>query len=98
MGKMTVGITQERSCDKWLRKTTMKPTEMEKKQSSVEWLANNLDKYIPVGNQIAVYALLEKAKAMHGEEIETAYKSERYPCSDWDAQEYYNQTFGNETK
>lgn len=46
---------------------------MEKKQSSVEWLAGNLDKYIESGNQIAVYALVEQARAIHEEEHTKAY-------------------------
>ena len=60
-------------------------------QSSVEWLEKNirLD-----ASPFEILELFEQAKAMHKQEIETAYQSERYPCSDEDAQDYYNQTFG----
>jgi hypothetical protein len=35
------------------------------------------------------------AKAMEKEQIIDAYKSDRHPCSDEDAEQYYNDTYGN---
>lgn len=67
---------------------------MEKKQSSVEWLIKQAENLMPPDVPNGWVKIKEQAKAMHKDEIETAYKSERYPCSDWDAQDYYNQTFG----
>ena len=46
------------------------------KQSSVEWLAENipdLSKYIPFGVSMELHAKFQQAKAMHKEEIENAY-------------------------
>ena len=34
-----------------------------------------------------------QALDMHEEQIKNAYKADRYPCSDEDAQQYYNETF-----
>jgi len=36
---------------------------------------------------------IEKAIEMEKEQIEMAYKADLHPCSDEDAEEYYNQTF-----
>ena len=35
----------------------------------------------------------ENRLEMEKEQIKDAYKADRYPCSDEDAEEYYNQTF-----
>ena len=65
-------------------------------QSAVEFAVEKLEKLIPSGNQIAIYAILEQAKEMEKEQIEDAYKN------GWDAGEfgsdcweeiYYNKTF-----
>jgi hypothetical protein len=34
------------------------------------------------------------AKAMEKEQIIDAYKSDRHPCSDEDAEQYYTETYG----
>ena len=41
----------------------------------------------------AAIEFAENRKEMHKEQIMDAYKADRYPCSDEDAEEYYNQTF-----
>ena len=72
---------------------------MEKKQSSVEWLEQELKK-LPSVNVLEIF---EQAKAMHKEEIEDAWINgtrgqmiapfgmNRYKP---DAEQYYNETFG----
>ena len=75
---------------------------MKLNKSSVEWLASNLDKYIAPGNQIAAYALVEQAKAMHEKEhrdtwIQSEYQQrDEYECSKkgiLSFEEYYSETF-----
>lgn len=39
----------------------------------------------------------DKARRMHKEHLTTAYKADRTPCSDEDAEQYYNETFKSET-
>jgi hypothetical protein len=39
--------------------------------------------------------ILEKAEAMEKEQIITAYQSDRTPCSDEDAEQYFNETYGD---
>jgi hypothetical protein len=58
-------------------------------QTAVEWLINQVEDFcflIPVD-------IIEEAKEMEKQQIIDAYKSDRYPCSDDDAEEYYNETF-----
>ena len=68
-----------------------------KKQSSIDWLYERLEKMIP---RTALYNIdkkqfLEQAKAMHKEEIEDAYRinpnNEIWSNSGID---YYKETFG----
>jgi hypothetical protein len=37
--------------------------------------------------------LIEQAKEMEKEQIKDAYKADLHPCSDDDAEQYYNETF-----
>ena len=37
--------------------------------------------------------LFEQAKDMFEEQVKDAYKADLYPCSDEDAEQYYNETF-----
>lgn len=64
-----------------------------KKQSSVEWLIENAENFC--GNLLAP-SIIEKAKAMHKEEIKEAYDAviidENVELLD--GKEYYNETFG----
>ena len=64
-----------------------------KKQTSVEWLVNEL---IELGMGYPLNEAIEKidqAIAMEKEQIVDAYKSDRHPCSDEDAEQYYNETY-----
>ena len=67
------------------------------KQTAVEWLVEQLlaNAFLRLTkDEHSVYKeLKEQAKAMEREQIVTAYGSDRYPCSDLDAVEYYNETY-----
>jgi hypothetical protein len=66
---------------------------MEKKQSSIEWLAL----YIKGISSLNSNEIIEQAKAMHKEEVQDAYRispnNELWSNSGID---YYNETFGGE--
>jgi hypothetical protein len=70
---------------------------MEKKQSSIEWLASNLGEHIVWEEKII--DLIEQAKAMHKKEILIAC-SKALPITDGvftaidKAHDYYNEQFG----
>ena len=71
---------------------------MEKKQTAVEWLVetiNNKIDYIPIKYWDSIRDIVQQAKEMEKEQIIIAYQSERYPCSDSDAEQYYNETYGS---
>jgi hypothetical protein len=78
-----------------------------KKQSSVEWLYERLERMIPRTTlyNIDKKQFLEQAKAMHKEEIEVAYiqsmKDNMIAPLDFEVykpegEEYYNETFGGQ--
>ena len=78
---------------------------MEKKQSSVEWLAQEIDNmisFIDVETSINFKRIVEQAKAMHKEEIEEAYghgQNNGYMYANQRAitiskENYFKQTFG----
>jgi hypothetical protein len=69
---------------------------MEKKQTAVEWLVENipdLGKYIPFGVSIELYAKFQQAKEMEKQQILIAYdmgdRDVRYQ-----PEQYYEQTYG----
>jgi hypothetical protein len=66
---------------------------MEKKQTAVEWLYHQI--VIKNSDVLKFRQYLEQAKEMEKEQIIIAYQSERYPCSDSDAEQYYNETYGS---
>ena len=70
------------------------------KQTSIEWLQEQLECF---GNKhelqlswATVDELVQQAKAMEREQIATAYQSDRTPCSDEDAEQYYNENYGGD--
>jgi len=71
------------------------------KQTSVEWLIENLhlhnDVYFVTKNKRDI---IKQAKAMHKEEIENAYwdGGQWVPTSGSQCEEYYNETFNTEEK
>ena len=75
------------------------------KQSSVDWLAENipdLSKYIPFGVSMELHAKFQQAKAMHKEEQATTWldsrledKGDNYIGKQKSFEQYYNETFGD---
>lgn len=68
---------------------------MAKTQTAVEWLDGVLDSILDLTpiQFSSVRQAIEKAKEMEKEQIIIAYQSERYPCSDADAKQYYTDTY-----
>lgn len=66
--------------------------------TAVEWLEDNLI-FEPwaEGRFKHNCKCWEQAKAMFEQQIIEAYLSDRFPCSDEDAEEYYNETFKQTT-
>jgi hypothetical protein len=61
------------------------------KQTAVEWL---FDKMLTEKHTISEWNdIREEAKEMEKQQIIDAYLSDRFPCSDEDAEQYYNETF-----
>jgi len=60
------------------------------KQTAVQWLIEQF--YNNEG--MLTTKQLETAKEMEKEEIIDAYQSDRFPCSEQDAEQYYNETYG----
>lgn len=69
---------------------------MTPKETAVEWLFFEMKgtKWINADWEKR-RLIIEKAKEMEKEQIIIAYQSERYPCSDSDAEQYYNETYGS---
>jgi hypothetical protein len=68
------------------------------KQTAVEWLYERLERMIP---RTELYNIdkkhyLEQAKEMEKEQIMNAYKADLHPCSDEDAEQYYNETYNKD--
>jgi len=75
---------------------------MTQKQTAVEWFSIEVFNQIElmksnyISNEEFRNGLLkkrDKALAMEKEQIVEAYKSDKYPCSNEDAEQYYEDTF-----
>ena len=75
---------------------------METKQTAVEFAVEKLEKFIPSGNQIAIFSILQQAKQMEKEQIMDAWNKGDYcidlPDGSWEqkyksAEQYYNETY-----
>jgi hypothetical protein len=71
---------------------------MMKKQTAVEWLLSKLTLQLDANRYedvegCDVSEIADQAKQMEREQIEEAYKSDLHPCSDEDAEQYYNETY-----
>lgn len=78
------------------------------KQSSIDWLANEISIYLNFDQRLYLKELIEQSNAMHKEEMLTAMniafrdglyiadesygESYKSPYDDWE--DYYNKTFG----
>lgn len=73
---------------------------MEKKQSSIEWLYNNLKSHFEHDGDLleVVYMSFEQAKAMHNEEIKDAWYNSLTKADYLSGDEYYNATFADQKK
>lgn len=70
---------------------------MEKKQTAVEWLFEKL--WNEPKDKLTWYAILKQAKEMEKEQMIDSYWN---GCQNWDndknAEQYYNETYGKETR
>ena len=69
-----------------------------RQETAVEWLADQIQEQLNVFLPGAVLdeMMLIKAKQMEREQIIMAYKADLHPCSDEDAEQYYNETYGKD--
>lgn len=65
---------------------------MKDPKTAVERLEEKLNKWSD-GRFYFPAHLFEEAKQIEKEQITTAYQADRLPCSDEDAEQYYNETF-----
>jgi hypothetical protein len=65
------------------------------KETAVDWLVDAIRSNLAAGklNAVFISGLKMHAKAIEKEQIITAYQSDRTPCSDEDAEQYYNETY-----
>ncbi len=68
-------------------------------QTAVAWIIHNIvDDQIGRAKSMTEWLeIFDKAKAMEKEQITMAYAADRFPCSDEDAEQYYNETYGRTT-
>ena len=67
-----------------------------KKQTAVEWLEETIKNGYKASQGIILsdfFNAINQAKQMEREQIEEAYKADLHPCSDEDAEQYYNETY-----
>ena len=55
-----------------------------------------IGKGISTDKVIELHYLFDQAKAMEEEQIKDAYQSDRFPCSEEDSEQYYNETYGGD--
>ena len=69
---------------------------MQKKQSSIDWLEQEFIKLeATVGVYGVMYELIDKAKAMHKEEMKVLANDFYFGCCSYkNFEKYYNETFG----
>lgn len=68
------------------------------KQSSIEWLVDEINVHLNFDQRLYLKELLEQAKAMHKEEIRKAYWNGEYHKEKKLTIEYYNETFNTKEK
>jgi hypothetical protein len=73
----------------------------DKKETAVDYLIKNIEIALKLNGvklnhmyrMKTVYPLYSQAKAMEREQIKNAYQSDRFPCSEEDAEQYFNETY-----
>ena len=73
----------------------------DKKQTALSFFLMGLidleiGKGISTDKVIELHYLFDQAKAMEEEQIKDAYQSDRFPCSEEDSEQYYNETYGGD--
>jgi len=68
------------------------------KQTAVEWFIEQIES--KNGNEFSSYffEFIDLAKEMEKEQIEDAYCSDRFPCSEEDGEQYFNETYREPNK
>ena len=62
------------------------------KQTAVDFALEQLEKFIPSGNQIIIGIILEKAKQIEKDQIENAFL-DGYKSHPYLAEQYYKETY-----
>jgi hypothetical protein len=63
-------------------------------QALIEWAMSLKDREQQCTDWIVIKSKAEELLLMEKEQIIVAYQSDRTPCSDEDAEQYYNETYG----
>ena len=65
-----------------------------KQQTAVEWFLHQLYNKMELNGDRKVFdEIIVEAFTSEREQIINAYQADRYPCSEEDAQQYYNETY-----
>jgi hypothetical protein len=71
-------------------------------KTAVEWLVDALNKEMGLISFVSnadeeykkeLFNIIQQAKEIEKDDIKNAYKADLHPCSDDDAEQYYNETF-----
>ena len=62
-------------------------------QTAVDWLVNKIYMVIPNEERNFLEGLREEALKKEKEQITKAYGWDRFPCSEEDEEQYYNETY-----
>ncbi len=73
------------------------------KQTAVEWFMDKIGEKQPNGLYVIdsledVQNVFKQAKQMEKEQIKDAYCSDRFPCSEEDGEQYFNETYREQNK
>ena len=68
---------------------------MKNKQGCVDWLVEEINKQKAWADPLKLEPIIEQAKAMHKEEIETAWYDGISGGECGSREQYYNETFGD---
>jgi hypothetical protein len=69
-------------------------TQLRRRQSIIDSEPDGLVKQTMCDNLFL--DVFNQAKAMEKDQIKNAYQSDRFPCSEEDSEQYYNETYGGQ--
>ena len=69
---------------------------MKSTQTAVDFLYEFVQMELNHEQQMRYEGLFQQAKKMEKEQIIKAYHDDNFPCSHYGAEQYYNETYGNE--